>query len=82
MNGPTIRVEAWIRDRLDAPALFGGLTTPEERRERVRDLILGRGLEFAIAGRREGGKCETWSDLFARIYGEPLTKPNRAESAA
>lgn len=72
MIGPTTQVEAWIMRRLSAPALFDGITTPYERRDRVRQCLVNRGLEMAIAGRREGGECETWSQLFMRVYGESL----------
>lgn len=72
MSAPTPQVEAWIRDRLSEPALFHGVTTATERRERVRALIERRELHLAIAGRRPDGKCETWTELFLRVYGEPL----------
>lgn len=72
--GPTTQVEAWIVQRLAAPLLFEGVTTADDRRERVRRVIHHRGLELAIAGRRDGGKCETWQELFERIYGEPLDR--------
>lgn len=55
--------------RLSVPGLFAGVTTPTERRERVRRVIVNRGLEHAIAGKRQGASCETWGDLYLRIYG-------------
>lgn len=66
---PAVQVEHWILQRLDEPALFDGVTTPEERRERVRGLIERRQLHLAIAGRGPSGKCETWGALYRRIYG-------------
>lgn len=72
MIGPTTQVETWIAWRIGRPDLFAGITTPDERRERVRMAILDRGMAEAIAGRREGHPCETWSALFTRVYGVPL----------
>lgn len=69
----TVATETWICRRLQAPDLFAGVTTPDERRERVRAEILGRDLQHAIAGRRTGQSPETWAELFQRIYGLPLT---------
>lgn len=73
MIGPTVQVESWIADRLREPTLFDGVTTALDRRERVRGVIERRQLHLAIAGKRLGDKCETWSDLFLRVYGEPVT---------
>ena len=68
----TAHVEAWIIRRLGEPGLFAGVTTADERRERVRALIERRQLRLAIAGRNPQGKPETWAALFARVYGRPL----------
>lgn len=70
---PSVQVEAWICDRLRKD-LFAGLTTPEERRERLRNEIIDRCMCDAIAGRRKGQTCESWSELFERLYGEPLVR--------
>lgn len=72
MTPPTIQVEAWIAERLRLYDLFDGVTTPEIRRDRIRERILARGMTLAIAGRGPGGKSETWQELFARVYGTPL----------
>lgn len=77
--GPTIATESWIARRLNRPELFGGVTTADERRERVRAAILAGRMAEAIAGKCEGEACETWREVFARVYGEPL---ERAEVAA
>lgn len=69
---PAVWIEVWIARRLASPQLFAGLTTPQDRRQRVRDELVGRGLEDTIAGQRAGETCETWQALFARVYGEPL----------
>jgi hypothetical protein len=65
-------VESWIVDRLKVRDLFAGVTTPAQRRERVRQLILARDLELAIAGRVGQAKTETWGALFERVYQQPL----------
>lgn len=77
--GPTIAVESWIARRLGRPDLFAGVTTADERRERVRQAILDARATHAIAGKRKVGGCLTWADLFAEQYGQPL---ERGEVAA
>ncbi len=72
--GPTVQVEAWILSRLGARNLFDGVTTPDDRRERLRAYLVNRQMQDAIAGRRKGQTCESWSDLFERLYGEPLVR--------
>lgn len=72
MIGPTTQVETWIAWRIGRPDLFAGVTTPDERRERVRSAIVNDCLSDAIVGRRPGHPCETWTDLFTRVYGQPL----------
>lgn len=71
-QGPTIATETWIARRLRRPDLFAGVTTPDERRERVRAAIVDGRLEMAIAGKRAGQAAETWSDLYRRLYGQSL----------
>lgn len=71
--GPKIDVEVWISRRLLRSDLFAGVTTPEERRERVRRAIVDGELEEAIAGKRKDASCETWSQLFERVYGQPVS---------
>jgi hypothetical protein len=70
--GPAVAVEEWIVQRLREPTLFDGVTTADERKQRVRAAILGRDAAAAIAGKRPDASCETWTDLFQRVYGEPL----------
>lgn len=73
MNGPNAVVEAWMAYRLGLPPSWdGGITTREERRERIRRAIVGEGRQFAIAGKRPGKPAETWEQLFQRVYGQPL----------
>jgi hypothetical protein len=70
--GPTIATETWIARRLQRPDLFAGVTTPDERRERIRQVIVDGRMAMAIAGKRAGQSAETWSDLFQRVYEQPL----------
>lgn len=80
MTTPTAHVEAWIVRRLGEPDLFAGITTAEERRERVRELIERRQLRLAIAGRNPSGKPETWQALYERVYGRPIAVPRETQS--
>ena len=58
--------------RLSQPGLFSGVTDQAERRERVRRAILDGCMAEAVAGKRKGQPCETWADLFERVYGVKL----------
>ena len=51
--------------------VFGGTTGQEERRERLRAIILSHKLSAVIVGRRDG-KPETYAQHFARRYGRAL----------
>jgi hypothetical protein len=64
--------EVWISRRLQRPDLFAGVTTPDERRERVRQAILDGRMAMAIAGKRAGQSAETWREVFERVYGVAL----------
>lgn len=81
MKQPTTEMEERLLQILSAPCLFDGLTTAEERKERVRSCIINRGLEHAIAGRHTepGWKSETFAERFERIYSEPLTAPRETK---
>lgn len=81
MTAPTVHVETWIAQRLGEPALFAGVTTADERRERVRALIERREVQLAIAGRAPSGKPETWQALFERVYGTSIDDVPRGASA-
>jgi hypothetical protein len=74
MNGPKVVVEAWMAQRLGLPLGWdGGVTTREDRREAIRQEILGRNLGGIVAGKRRGEpKPKTWAQLFERVYSEPL----------
>lgn len=68
-----LQAELWLAKRLGSlgAEIHEGVTTAEERRERMRQLILRERLENRDAGRKRG-RVETFADLFARLYGEPL----------
>lgn len=64
-----IDYEDELAKRCGVNDLFAGLTTPADRRERLRPLVLER--DPAICGRSPRGKPETYAEAFARVYGEP-----------
>jgi hypothetical protein len=76
--GPTIATETWIARRLQRPDLFAGVTTPDERRERVRQAIVDGRMAMAVAGKRAGQSAETWREVFERVYGQPLAAKEAA----
>jgi hypothetical protein len=65
-------LEAWLCERLNLPNLFAGVTSTETRRDRLKVVLLERGLTESIAGRHEG-KPITWRALFAKLYNTELT---------
>lgn len=69
---PTVVEETWLSNRLDALDLFSGITNGAERAERVRARIVALDCADALAGKRTDGTTETYRELFARLYGEPL----------
>ena len=73
----TAHVEAWIIRRLGEPGLFAGVTTADERRERVRELLERRQLRMVLAGRNPSGKPETWQALYERVYERPIDVPRK-----
>lgn len=76
MNGDRLVVEAWMARRLGMPLSWdGGVTTREDRRERIRAEIIRQGRECAVAGKRPKQAAETWGQLFHRVYGQPVNAP-------
>lgn len=72
MNG-----EAWIGNRLTewhgVPDVFGGVATPEERKQRIRAAIVAHGLEWVICARDATTRSNlTWGEVFKRKYGEAI----------
>jgi hypothetical protein len=64
--------EQWIASRLQMPRSWdSGVTTAEQRRERIRAAILERNLQDERAGWRNGNP-ETWAQLFRRVFRQPL----------
>jgi hypothetical protein len=77
----TIQGEAWLAGRLGIVDLHGGVTTTslypgnspqEQRRERLREEILNRGLAQVVLGRGPDGNADTYSRVFMRLYREAL----------
>jgi hypothetical protein len=68
----TIQGEIWLAGRLGIDDLYGGVTTREQRRERLREEILNRGLAQVVLGRAPDGKADTYSRAFERLYCEAL----------
>lgn len=64
--------EGWIAGRLALPELFMGHTSTEIRRDRLKVVLLERGLTESIAGRLDG-KPTKWRDLYKLLYSEELT---------
>lgn len=61
--------------------VFEGDTTREARRERFRSAVVNHGLDMAIVGRAPDGKCETYAQIFERIFDQPLiAKQPRGQS--
>jgi hypothetical protein len=63
--------EYWFAKRLNRFDLFAGITTLDDRIERVRREILSRNLADVELGRKRG-KVETYSQGFERAFGQPL----------
>lgn len=68
--------EVWMSQQLGLPLHWdAGVTTAEQRREKIRTAILEQHRALTIAGKREGKPCETWKALFERSYRTSLNKP-------
>ena len=73
MKDMQLVIETWMARRLQMPLSWAaGVTTADERRERIRAEILKQERSFAIAGKRPGQPAETWKALFERVYQQPL----------
>lgn len=77
-----IAVQSWVQRRLVAQitAIFEGLTDPQLRWERIRQVISANGFGPVILGRHDG-KPETYAQFFERVFGEPLD-PTKARARA
>lgn len=66
-------VELWLARRLGLPLNWAaGVTTRDQRRDRIRAAILAKGLANDVAGKRPNKTPETWAQLFQRVYGRQL----------
>lgn len=63
--------DAWICERLHLPHLFAGVTSTETRRDRLKVVLIERGLTESIAGSRDG-KPITWRALYLEHTGEEI----------
>lgn len=61
--------------------IHAGVTDTTTRKERIRAAILAGHLDCVIIGRNAAGKPETYSECFARHYGEPLAPKTKAKAA-
>jgi len=74
-NEVSVYVELWIAQRLRRPDLYAGVTSVDERRERVRAVILEQGLaDVAVKGQT------TWRQAFERAFRQPLESINGVAS--
>jgi hypothetical protein len=74
--------EAFLAKRLKdrGREIFIGTTDTAERMRRFRIAITDARLMSVVVGTNLAGKTETYADLFARIYDEPLEpKPSRGK---
>ena len=75
MNADKLVIEAWMARKLGLPLGWdGGVTTPEDRRERIRTAIVDQQRQGSIAGRQAGQPCETWAQLFLRVYSQSINQ--------
>lgn len=76
---PKLQQEMWLAHRVGKAAdmndslsmVFDGVTTPEQRGERVRFAIVSHGLGEKPCGRR-AGQSTTFGEMYQRIYGAGL----------
>lgn len=67
--------ELWLVKRLGqhGSAILEGVTTPEDRRARIRNSIISHGLAAVIVGRGKDRQPQTYAQAFERLYGERLS---------
>jgi hypothetical protein len=53
-------------------AAIAGVTTPDERRERIRQAIIDAGRADEMLPASKSGVVETLSERWARFYGQPF----------
>jgi hypothetical protein len=63
--------EMWLARRCgDFGHVFGGVTDPALRQQRIREAIREGALEETICGRGKDGRPETFREAYTRLYGE------------
>jgi hypothetical protein len=72
-------VEMYFARRLGehGKRIFTGLSDPAITKDRIRQAIIDARMDCTIIGRAPNGKPETYSQSFARFYGEPLVPSQR-----
>lgn len=66
--------DVWFANRFGRRGfaeVFAGVTTPEERRDRIRALIVRERRGAEIVGNRKG-RPVTYAEAFEKFYGMPL----------
>lgn len=67
--------ELWLASKIRAAGgqweVFGGLTTRDERREKIRSALKAHGLSNKKCGKRSGQEV-SFGQIFEVIYGQPL----------
>jgi hypothetical protein len=83
VNGDKLIAEVWMARRLGMPLCWdAGVTTREDRRERIRAEIIRQGRESGVAGKGPTA-AETWGQLFRRVYGQPVNAtPSKEDTCA
>jgi hypothetical protein len=83
VNTDRLVIEIWMARKLGMPLGWdGGITTSEDRRERIRAEILKQQRQGSIAGRQAGQPCETWAQLFLRVYGQSINPTGKEKTCA
>lgn len=73
---PDWRKESRFAERVEQHSdadVFAGLTTVEQRRDRIRESIAKHDLAAQVCGQDEKHQPLTYAQVFERLYGEPLT---------
>lgn len=83
MSADKLVIEIWMARKLGMPLCWdAGITTNEDRRERIRAAILQQQRQGSIAGRQAGQPCETWAQLFQRVYGQSINPTGKEKTCA
>jgi hypothetical protein len=73
--------EIWLAAKIKAAGVkwgaFEGVTTIEQRKERVREAIIRNGLAGGQCGKKDG-QPQSFGTVFAWVYGEALHREEAA----